>query len=135
MDSDDDGVLEAARAIRPYLGDLVGAALASAIDDRIAGEFNSPSNPAETVSRLRALLEEHEDTAWFLTRVLADPALHRPPYLQQIRHRGIISPAGDPYLVAADRFVCSRGDYVWYRPEIGTPVPACPTHHLALIGS
>jgi hypothetical protein len=133
MDSDDDGVLEAARAIRPYLGDLIGPAQASAIDDLIAREFNSPASLAETAGRLRVLLEEHEDTAWFLTRVLADPSLHRPPYVQQVRYRGIISPAGDPYLVAADRFACPRGDYAWYRPEIGTPIPVCPTHHLTLI--
>jgi hypothetical protein len=132
MDSDDDGVLEAARAIRPYLGELVGPALASAIDDRIASEFNSPASLAGGVTGLRALLEEHEDTAWFLTRVLADSPLHRPPYLQQVRYRSITSPAGDPYLVTADRFVCPRGDYVWYRPEIGTPVPECPTHYLSL---
>jgi hypothetical protein len=133
MDSDDDGVLEAARAIRPYLGDLVAPPLASAIDDRIASEFNSTASPAEIVGRLRALLEEHEDTAWFLTRVLADSSLRRPPYLQRTRYRGITSPPGDPFLVAADRLVCPRGDYVWYRPEIGAPVPACPTHQLALI--
>ena len=135
MNSDDDGVLEAARAIRPYLNDLVGPALAATIDDRIAEEINGAAGPAETVSRLRALMEEHDDTSWFLTRVLADQSLHRPPYHQQVRLRGVVSPAGDPYLVEADRFACPRGDYAWYRPEVGAPVPDCPTHHLSLIRS
>jgi len=135
MDGDDDGVLEAARAIRPYLGDLVGPAVAGMLDRRIADQFTSPANRTDMASRLRTLLEEQEDTAWFLSRVLGDKPLYRPPYHQPTHQRGIISPAGDPGLVEADRYACPRGDYVWYRPDIGTPVPDCPTHRISLTRS
>jgi hypothetical protein len=129
MDRDDDGVLEAARAIRPYLSDLVGPAKAGALDRRIADHL---AGPAVSVAELRSLLEEQEDTAWFLSRVLSDRPRYRPPYHQPAATRGIVSPAGDPALIEADRYSCPRGDYVWYRPEVGSPVPDCPTHGLSL---
>ena len=90
MDDDDDGVLEAARAIRPYLIDLAGPATTGTLDHRIIDEFVGPSDPEATPGRLRALLEEVEDTARFLIRVRADKPLHRPPYYQPTDQRGEI---------------------------------------------
>jgi hypothetical protein len=46
--------------------------------------------------------------------------------------RDIVSPVGDPGPVWADRYACPTGDYVWYRPDVGTLVPDCPTHHIPL---
>jgi hypothetical protein len=135
MDGDDEGVMEAARAIRPYLDDLVGPLTAEVLDRRIAREFVDHTNQMATPTRLRALLEEQEDTAWFLRRVLADKPRYRPPYCQPSSQRGIPSPAGDPGPVVADRYACPRGDYVWYRPDIGTPVPECPTHNIPMTRS
>src|SRR5215469_754351 len=83
MDSDDDGVLEAARAIRPYLNDLVDEpAVAEDLDRRIAEQLAGQAGQTATTSRLRALLGEHEDTAWFMSRVLTDKPHYRPPYQQ-----------------------------------------------------
>jgi plasmid stabilization system protein ParE len=135
MDSDDAGVLEAARAIRPYLGDLIGPAKAEMMDRRIADQLNGPAAETGVAGRLRAVLEEQEDTAWFLSRVLADAPRYRPPYQQSAYQRDIASPAGDPGLVEADRYACPRGDYIWYQPEVGTPIPPCPTHHMPLTRS
>ncbi len=136
MDSDDDGVLEAARAIRPYLNHLVeDPAVAGTLDRRIADQLTGPADPAGTASRLRAMLEEQEDTAWFLSRVLTDKPRYRPPYQQPTHKRDIVSPAGEPGLVVADRYACQYGDYVWYRPDVGTPVPDCPDHHIPLARS
>lgn len=133
MDSDDDGVLEAARAIRPYLENLVDEpAVARNLDRRIAEQLTGQGDQAATASRLRALLEEHEDTAWFLSRVLTDRPRYRPPYQQPRDRRDIVSPAGDVGLIGADRYACPEGNFVWYRPDIGTPVPDCPDHHLPL---
>lgn len=135
MEGDDDGVLEAARAIRPYLRDLIGPTAAGITDQRIGAELTGSADRAVMVSRLRALLEEQPDTAWFLGRVLADKPLYRPPYHQQAPLRRMVSPAGDPGLVRADRYLCPRGDYAWYQPEVGAPVPECPAHHLPLARS
>lgn len=135
---DDDAVIEAARAIRPYLDRLANPrATADELDRHLADALNGSSDRPAAARRLRILLEEQEDTAWFLAEVLADAPHCRPPYHQpryRRRQGGIPAPAGDPGLVDAVRYACPHGDYVWYRPEVGTPVPHCPTHHIPLTG-
>jgi hypothetical protein len=136
MDRDDEGVLEAARAIRPYLVDLIDAPDAAAVLDRqLADELGRVSDPSASARRLRILLEQHEDTAWFLGRVLADAPDHRPPYYQPgyVSRGGIASLAGDVMPIAAARYNCPVcGNYVWYRPDTGTPVPRCRTDDVLL---
>jgi hypothetical protein len=136
MDPDDEGVLEAARAVRPYLTDLVDSPDAAAeLDQHLADELGQVSDSSASARRLRILLEQHEDTAWFLDSVLADAPDHRPPYHQPgYRTRGgIASPAGDVMHIAAARYNCPVcGNYVWYRPDVGTPVPRCPTDDVLL---
>ena len=136
MDPDDEGVLEAARAIRPYLDRLVESADAAAeLDRQLADELGQVSDPSASARRLRILLEQHEDTAWFLDRVLADAPEHRPPYHQPgyLTRGGTASPAGDAMPIAAVRYNCPVcGDYVWYRPDVGTPVPRCETDDVLL---
>lgn len=136
MDPDDEGVLEAARAIRPYLADLVEPPEAAAgLDRQLAGELGHVCDPSASARRLRILLEQHEDTAWFLGRVLADAPGHRPPYHQPgyLARGSTASPLGDVMPIAAARYNCPvRGDYVWYRPDVGTPVPRCPTDDVLL---
>ena len=92
------------------------------------------SDPPASARRLRILLEQHEDTAWFLGRVLADAPDYRPPYYQPgYRTRGTASPPGDVMPIAAARYNCPVcGNYVWYRPDVGTPVPRCRTDDVLL---
>jgi len=133
---DDEGVLEAARAIRPYLSRLAESPDAAAeLDRQLAEELGQVSDPSASARRLRILLEQHEDTAWFLGRVLADAPDYRPPYNQpEYRTRGgTASPLGDVTPVAAARYNCPIcGNYVWYRPDVGTPVPRCRTDNVLL---
>ncbi len=141
MDPDDqtadpDGIREAARAIRPYLTRLLDSATAARLDEALADQLATTADPA-TTARLHALLAGTEDTAWFLTAVLTDAPAFRPPY-QQPRYLyrqtgGRAGPAGDPGPVAADRYTCPHGDYTWYRPDVGTPIEDCPTHHIPLV--
>lgn len=133
MDGDRDGVLAAARAIRPYLAELVGPETA-ALDEQIARLLNdSPVNS----EALAALLSANEETEWFLREVLADAPYYRPPYAQPQYYRqpsrGIAAPAGDPGPVLAGTvYGCPEGDYSWFSPGVGTPVPLCPTHQVSL---
>jgi hypothetical protein len=131
MDPDDEGVLEAARAIRPYLGRLIDSPDAVAELDRQLGEqLSQVSDSSASARRLRLLLEQQEDTAWFLASVLADAPDHRPPYYQPgyLTRGGIALPLGEAMPIAAARYNCPAcGNYVWYRPDVGTPVPRCPT--------
>jgi hypothetical protein len=135
MDPNDEGVLEAARAIRPYLDRLVESPDAAVgLDRQLADELGQVSDPSASARRLRVLLEQHEDTAWFLDKVLADAPDYRAPYHQPgYRTRGIGSPAGDAMPIAAARYNCPVcGNYVWYRPDVGTPVPRCKTDDVPL---
>jgi hypothetical protein len=125
---DDRGVLEAARAIRPYLDQLVGPA-APRLDREIAEMLR---DPAGDIARLSTVLHRNEDTGWFVDRVLADRPHFRPPYHQQVQPRDVPGPAGQIGRIAAQRYACPEGDYVWYRPDVGTQVPECPDHHLPL---
>jgi len=137
MGANDTGVIEAARAIRAYLPLLLGAPAAATLDGRLTDELTGMSDdPAATVRQLRALLGAQENTAWFLSEVLRDAPEFRPPYHQPRYTRrqtgGMAAPAGDVGPVWAARYACPQGDYVWYRPDLATPVPACPTHQVAL---
>jgi hypothetical protein len=132
----DDGVLESARAIRPYLEDLVGPG-AHELDERIAGLLAAAARGEDVSTDLWTLLESDEATSAFLEAVLADAPVYRPPAVQpDFRRRSdrTYQPlAGDVAPVMhAGKFACPRGDYVWYRPAVGVPVPSCPTHGLRL---
>ncbi len=139
MSSNDDGVLEAARAIRPYLADLIGPDAAE-LDSRLARELADTSNWSQTVGRVRTLLSEHDDTAWFLAEVLRDEPDFRPPYYQPRFNRTAgdhstpAGLAGNEGLILAARYVCPKnGDYIWYQPDIGADIPECPTDRVTLI--
>jgi hypothetical protein len=140
MEAEDIGVIEAARAIRPYLPRLLGISAAAELDGRLAEELTGISDSDDlgaAAGRLRALLGGQEDTAWFLAEVLRDAPDHRPPYHQPRytrRQTGgtAAPPSPDPGPIGATRYACPHGDYVWYRPDVATPVPDCPTHHAAL---
>jgi hypothetical protein len=122
----DEGLLEAARTIRPYLGELVGAE-APRFDAEIAGLLVSVQSGQDVASQLRLLLDSNEATAEWVAEVLEDP-LHRPPDLQPLITRGYapLPRSGGP--VHAGKYSCPDGDYVWYRRSVGVPVPRCPTH-------
>jgi len=128
----DEGVLEAARAVRPYLAEFMDSAVAADVDAELARLLATAAGGEDVEGRLRAVLEADEATGVFLERVLEDAPDFRPPQVVSeltSRYSGL---PGDPSPVRADKFRCPYGDYVWYRPEVGVPVRPCPTHHCAL---
>ncbi|WP_261563335.1 hypothetical protein [Frankia tisae] len=131
MDVDEDGVFEAGRAIRPYLGNLLNdTAAAAELDRHLVELLTGTAERSVRARRLRDLLDRHADTAWFLAQVLTDAPYYRPPDQQpgyRTRTGTTPGPLGDPGIVAAEGYRCPHGDYVWYRPDISIPVPACPT--------
>lgn len=128
----DEGVLEAARAVRPYLAEFVGPSVATDVDAELAGLLAAAAGGDDVEDRLRAVLEAREATSVFLERVLEDAPNFRPPQVVSELTRRYIDLPGEPPPVPADKFCCPHGDYVWYRPEVGVPVPHCQTHHCAL---
>jgi hypothetical protein len=118
------GVLEAARLVRGRLPVLVGPAAAD-VDTRLATLLGSSSIPDDVAGPVEALLRRYPGTAGFLEMVLADSPRYRPPEMQDSAFRGGGSRlAGDVGQIAhAGRYRCLRGDFVWYRPEVGAPWP------------
>ena len=134
----DHGVLEAARAVRPYLEDLVGRRSAVDLDGRIAAILHQAERGEDVTEPLRELLGGSEGTAAFLAEVLADAPDFRPPDVQPAFAggplRGFDPLPGDPDpVIHAGKYVCPQGDFVWYRPSVGTPIADCPSHGPVLI--
>ncbi|MGD0703545.1 MAG: hypothetical protein ABSA02_27135 [Trebonia sp.] len=132
----EDPVLEAARQIRPFLTGLVGSAAAGPLDEQIAELLVAAQAGQGTAGRLRDLLRGDEATSAFLEEVLADAPEYRPSRWQRrAPTRGIYETLpGDLLPMHAGKYTCLTGrDYTWYRPDVGVPVPNCPTHHVVLV--
>jgi hypothetical protein len=133
---DTGGVLAAARGIRPYLVELVGPADAMGVDAEIAGLLAIDDDLTGRAQQLREVLERRVETRMFLQAVLDDAPDFRPPQWQDtvLKGEGYAGLAGDHGPVSAPLYRCpEKDDYDWRRPAVGTPVPVCPTHQVALV--
>jgi hypothetical protein len=136
----DEGVLEAGRAVRPFLAELVPPEVVAEVDADLAQLFARGSAADELAAAVRELLEAQEGTSAFLEQVLDDAPRFRPPQIvSELADRGgeMALPGyselpGQTGPVRATKFRCPHGDYVWYRAEIGESPDRCPTHHCAL---
>lgn len=127
-----EGILEAARAVRPYLAEYVGVAEATRLDDELARLLAGADGGEDVEAALRASLETREATRVFLERILGDAPSFRPPRVVAALTRSYSGLPGSSSPVSADKFRCPYGDYVWYRGEVGEPAKPCPTHQCAL---
>jgi hypothetical protein len=131
----DEGVRAAARSVRQFLPELVGAAEAGAVDAEIADLLNRPAGGRESLERLREVLESREGTAEFLDAVLDDDPRFRPPQVRPgaTRSFGYTGLPGDPRYVGAPMYHCPEGnDYNYWQLEDEAP-PLCPTHRCVLV--
>jgi hypothetical protein len=123
----EEAIREAAQAIRPYLGSLVGAEAAAVKDAELA---NLLGGGAESDRLLAALTADERTRQWWLD-FLRFGGL--PPEIaprdERVRVRGELPGLGLPVL---PRYACPRGDYVWYRRSPAIPVDRCPTHGVPL---
>lgn len=116
-------MLDAARAIRPHLPDLVGDE-AGEMDEQLQ-RLLTRSEAGETVKIdiLRVLSQQDATRQW------ANDLLKVPQ-----RDRSYEGLPGPVQKVSVPKYVCPRGDGTpWYRFSIGDQVPLCPNHHIALI--
>jgi hypothetical protein len=133
---DEQGMLKAARVIRPYLPELVGPE-AKQLDGQIAELLARAGTDDRVTMSLRSLLDQHEATRDFLAEVLADAPRCLPPDLQpdslRIRDPGMQPLPGPVGPVYADLYRCPDGDFEFYQLAVDDPIPPCPTHGPGLI--
>jgi hypothetical protein len=131
MTGGNEPVLELARAIRPYLPELLGEHAAE-VDRKLANLLAAAGRGAAVASAVLECLRERDAThgwgAAFLETGL-------PPDVAGLgtvwRHYDPLPGEGAPVLV--DKYACPAGDYVWYRRSRGQSPPACPTHGRTLV--
>ena len=126
----EEDVLEAARAIRPFLAQLVGDVAAPEVDsylaDRLGAAAAGQRVSDEILGSLRAASATRRWWLDFLATGLPPEVTryHDPTRSASIPGRGeIVSPL---------RYQCPQGDYVWYRIGVTQGVPVCPTHDVRL---
>jgi hypothetical protein len=124
-------ILEGARSIRPFLPDLIGHH-ADDVDDKLANLLSARDQQEEEVSRsILKILTSKDNTREWIEQFLKLRTTHE-RQLSQVQEAYSSLP-GWQSNVPTVRFACPRGDYVWYQPSVGTPVPRCPTHKLRLV--
>ncbi|MCX4524093.1 MULTISPECIES: hypothetical protein [unclassified Streptomyces] len=131
MSVDTEGVYQAARSVRPHLERLVGPRVAAERDREFAQALADPPSEAGA-ARLLTLFGRSPATGDYLAAVLADAPRYRPPYDRaeeepedDARGGEALGDAG--FVEAESQWVCPRGDFRWFSPELGTPVPPCAT--------
>ena len=117
-------VREAAGAIRPYLPRLLGTA-ASDVDARLAVLLTTQ----DTDDALSDVLAAHPATATW-TATYLETGL--PPEFTE-RDRGYSPLPGRGERIAARRYACPEGDFVWYERSVIEEPPVCPTHGLTVV--
>lgn len=135
-----EAVLEAGRAARPFLTELVEPEAVAAVDADLARLLAEEAPAGGVAAAVREVLEAHEGTSAFLEQVLDDAPRFRPPQViseavdrdADLAPPGYSTLPGIPAPLSGTKFRCPRGDYVWYRAEIGETPERCPTHHCAL---
>jgi len=125
-----DGLLaEAARAVRPYLSELVGGE-ATQIDTEIASLLESARTGTDVTEALSARLEW---PAALRDWVAAFLDLGGPVDVVRPALRSYYPLPGARQESLARRFACPEGDYVWYSVGMARRPPECPTHNLRLV--
>jgi hypothetical protein len=115
-------VLEAARAIRPHLSELVPLD-AGDVDNRLGRLIQRAEGGQDVKLEILELLSEREATRDWADRLLAVPE----------EYRSYKPLAGRVQRVSVPRYVCPQGDYTWYRFSKGDVIPVCPRHGVALV--
>jgi hypothetical protein len=124
---EEEDVRQAARAIRPYLRELLKSdEAASALDRRLAELLAEAQAGRSVKTALLMVLSDEEATRVWTREFLKDKI---PPQVYRAWRR----PPGDPIGVPAQRWICPQGDYDWYPSAKGELPPACPTHHVTLV--
>jgi hypothetical protein len=126
MEHSEDNLREAARSIRPHLRNLVGDRDSTALDVKLAEILQQAEQGTDVGSAVQQLLTQRDETRAWLQLFLETGTIPSTT-------RGFSPLPGTSHPHPGTKFVCPDGDYVWYRPFVGVPVPECPTHRKQLV--
>lgn len=124
-------VIEAARAIRPFLSELLlDDEAAQGVDEALGRLLGRGANDRR--DEIAALLVRHPATRNWAAAFLEHG---RPPGLDLAVERSASYAAlpGLALVGTAPRFACPEDDYVWWQRAVGLAPPRCPTHDLELV--
>ena len=139
-------ILEAGRAIRPYLTTLLGTD-ADRVDANLA-ELLARADRSAVASAIEDVLERDAATRQWVSAfwriggmppevvVAVYPDLDPRAAERQVRATvlGGGGLPGDPVAaLPGKRYACPRGDFAWYRLDAAEEVPECRTHRLRLV--
>ena len=105
---DAESILEGARSIRPYLGELLGDE-ATGVDTQLALLLEQGAAGQKVDNRILGLLADHEPTReWIRTYLNADQAEARVTFVKSFDPT-----PGDPDPIAAEKYVCPINGDTW----------------------
>jgi hypothetical protein len=120
-------ILDAARALRAYLPELVGPDRAAPLDRELAELLERPGDE-DVPDRLAAIFEREERVHVWVAEYFTYGA---PGDVAETER--VASLPGVPRPPGPERYACAHGDFVFYRRTVAALVPECPTHRTALV--
>jgi hypothetical protein len=129
--TDDSELFAAARAVRPFLADLIPQH-AVAVDRELAAALLSSDPDEVRLDRIESVFGAHDSLTDWIGQFLAAGAI--PPEVHEIVTRaGYKGLAGDNPPIPGTRFVCPNGDYEVSVLRRGQYIRPCPTCGLRLV--
>lgn len=129
--TDDSELFTAARAVRPFLADLVPQH-AAAVDRELAGALLSSDPDEVRLDRIQSVFSAHDSLTDWIGQFLAGDSIP-PEVLEIVTRGGYKGLAGDNLPLPGTRFVCPNGDYEVRVLRRGQHIRPCPTCGLGLV--
>lgn len=119
-------IVEGAKSIRPHLPVLLNEGAAE-LDEQLSDLLNSERDEEETALQVLGLLSEVPKAAEWLSDFLAVKSSSG-EVGSHLATRSFNPVPGQHAPPKTDKYICPRGDFIWYRIAVGTTVPTCRTH-------
>jgi hypothetical protein len=128
----DEDVVDVARIVRSYLPELVGDQ-AGVYDVQLRALLDRVIEGQDVGDELYSVLTRSQTVHDWVAQVLGNHE-HLPPELQPVAELEYQALPGLRSPPDAQRYVCPvDGNYVWFRPFVGVPIPQCMDHAVVLV--
>ncbi len=126
-----EAIIKAAKAIRPYISELLDAPNAQRLDQKLESLLHHSSSD-QNYRQLDSVLMEHEETGEWI-RLYLEEDCPAETILDSLRVyyplRGLRHSVKSPRYVCPVEF-CHQD---WYRHDLAEDIPHCPVHDLRLV--